>query len=48
MNRFRQWWCQMRRGHEFCYQTANRRLYLVCLQCGKETPGWTCATTIEG
>ncbi len=35
-------WCGFR-GHEFAYVPAPQRLYLVCIRCGRVTPGWEVA-----
>jgi hypothetical protein len=29
-----------RRGHYFTLRSAPARLFLACLECGRETPGW--------
>jgi len=32
-------------GHEDCIRRSARRLYLECLDCGRETQGWTTGRT---
>lgn len=27
-------------GHEYCMRSGNNRIFLQCMTCGHETPGW--------
>lgn len=35
-------------GHEDLVRRVPGRLYLECLDCGRQTPGWTTSRTQEG
>ena len=38
---WQQLWCQISGGHDDMRAYAGRRIYLRCINCGRETPGWT-------
>ena len=39
IDRIRQAWCGLH-GHDTLLQFAQDRMYLRCVSCGHETPGW--------
>jgi hypothetical protein len=39
MDRVRQMWCGLH-GHDSMLQFEQERMYLRCVSCGHETPGW--------
>ena len=39
MDRIRQVWCGLH-GHDTLLQFAHDRMFLRCVSCGHETPGW--------
>ena len=39
MDRIRQAWCGLH-GHDTLLQFAHDRMFLRCVSCGHETPGW--------
>jgi hypothetical protein len=39
MNRLRHFWCGLH-GHDALLQFEHDRMFLRCVSCGHETPGW--------
>jgi hypothetical protein len=39
MQALAQWWCQTVHGHNFVWEHDERKQWLRCVSCWKETPG---------